>query len=211
MRAADYRIELDLWPSGRLQLAQLGRRFETFAVELRRMRNRSRVAGLLAHGITMPEVFSGALGSRESSTELQVYDTHVTLVPEDGDPWQIPLGALNDVRARVDPPGIALASETAVTVVGLLGRQREVCQAAIVERREAQRRLLAELTGQESFSDGRGVARSKVKGFERLLERFTASARSAGCAELLSAATADPRVGFVQLLDPDGERLASPD
>ena len=213
MHAADYHIQMDLWPSGRLALTQLGRRFETFARELRRIRNQARVAGLLAHGITMPEVFSGALLTTEGAraTELHVYETHVTVVPEEGDPWQVPLGALAAVHLRDDPPGLVLETATSATLIGLLARQREACHAAIVERRESQVRFLAELTGQSLFSDGQGVARSKVKGFESLLARFTAPARVAGSAELLAAATADPRIGFVQLLDPDGEPLASPD
>ena len=61
LRAADYRIELDCWPAGTLVLSQLGRRFDTFSAELRRSRNQARVAGLLAHGISMPEVFPGAV------------------------------------------------------------------------------------------------------------------------------------------------------
>jgi hypothetical protein len=213
LRAADYRIELDLWPGGRLVLTQIGRRFETFARELRRARNQARVAGLLAHGITMPEVFPGALLTPEGprAAEFQVFETHVTVVPEEGDPWQVPLGALTAVRHQDDPPGLVLETAASATVLGLLGRQREACHAAIVERRESQRRFLAELTGQPGFSDGQGVARGEVKGFERLLARFTAPARASGCAELLAAATADPRLGFVQLLDPDGERLESPD
>jgi hypothetical protein len=213
MRAADYAIEIDLWPGGRLRLTQLGRRFETFASELWRVRNQARVAGLLAHGITMPEVFSGALlepGGRRAA-ELQVYETHVTIVPEEGDPWQLPLGALSAIRAQDGPPGIVLESAASTTVLGMLGRLREACHAAIVERRESQRRFLEELTGTPGFSDGQGVARSIVKGFDELMARFTVPARAAGCAELLATASADPRIGFVQLLDPGGERLASPE
>ena len=211
LSAGDHRIELDLWPSGRLALTQLGRRFETFAQELRRARNQGRVAGVLAHGIAMPEVFSGAwlTSAGPRTAELQVYETHVTLVPEDGDPWQIPLGALTAVRSQEDPPGLVLETRTSVTVLGQLARRRDACQVAIVERREAQRRLLAELTGETVFSDGQGVERRAVAGFDALLARFTAPARTSGSAELVAAATADPRLGFVQLLDPDGERLAS--
>jgi hypothetical protein len=61
LRAADYRIELDLWPAGRLVLSELGRRFETFTDALRRARSQARVAGLLAHAPAMPEVFEGAV------------------------------------------------------------------------------------------------------------------------------------------------------
>jgi hypothetical protein len=82
LTAADYRIELHLWPEGRLVLRQLGRRFDTFAHELRRVRNQARVAGMLAHGVTMPDVYDGAVLAPDARpAELQVYDTHVTVVP----------------------------------------------------------------------------------------------------------------------------------
>jgi len=42
LRAADYRIELTLWPAGRLVLSQLGRRFDAFAQELRAARDQAR-------------------------------------------------------------------------------------------------------------------------------------------------------------------------
>src|SRR4029079_8212368 len=91
LRSTDYRIQLDLWPGGRLVLSQLGRRFDTFAQELRSVRNQARVVGLLAHGVTMPEVFAGATLSdgRKLPSEFHVYDTHITIVPEDGDAWQL--------------------------------------------------------------------------------------------------------------------------
>ena len=61
LRAADYSVELDLWPAGKLVLTELGRRFDTFSAALRQARNQARVAGLLAHAPAMPEVFNGAL------------------------------------------------------------------------------------------------------------------------------------------------------
>jgi hypothetical protein len=64
LRAADYRIELDLWPAGRLVLTELGRRFDTFTQALRHARNQARVAGLLAHAAETPEVFEGAVLSK---------------------------------------------------------------------------------------------------------------------------------------------------
>ena len=213
LRAADYRIELDLWPDRKLVLTQLGRRFQTFAQELCRVRNRTRVAGLLAHGIKNPEVFSGALlGSQTPRpAELQVYHTHVTLVPLDGDPWQVPLGALTAVLAQDDPPGVVLKTETGNAVVGQLARHRDAFRRAVMDRIEEQARLLAHLTGQEGFADGLGLPRARIGGFELLLERFTAPERKA-CVEPLLAATSDePRLGFVQLLDPDAEALQSPE
>jgi hypothetical protein len=210
--AADYRIELMLWPGGRLQLSQLGRRFETFAAELRRIRNQARVAGLLAHGVAMPDVFSGALlsASGQRPADMQVYDTHVTVVPADDDPWQLPLGAVTAVREQANPPAIVLETSDGLTTFGQLARRREACLAAIVERREAQRQLLAHLTGQSLFSDGRGVARREVSDFATLVQRFTAPDRVPSARVLLNAATHDPRLGFVQLLDPEPNELSSP-
>ena len=208
LTAADYRIELHLWPEGRLVLRQLGRRFDTFAHELRRVRNQARVAGMLAHGVTMPDVYDGAVLAPDARpAELQVYDTHVAVVPEDDDPWQVPLGAVTSVREEREPPGITLVTPAGLTTLGRLGRQRDACLTAITERREAQRQMLAELTGEAGFSDGRGLGPAGVCDFTRLVERFTAPERVPCARTLLSAATADPRIGFVQLLDPDREGL----
>ena len=208
LTAADYRLDLQIWPEGRLVLRQLGRRFDTFANELRRVRNRARVAGVLAHGITMPEVYEGAvLTPGVQPAEIQVYDTHVTVVPEDDDPWQVPLGAITDVRAEQETPGITLVTPAGLTTLGRFGRQRDACRATIIERRNAQGQLLGELTGEAGFSDGWGRRAAEVRDFRGLVERFTASERASCAQTLLSTATADPRIGFVQLLDPDREGL----
>ena len=71
--------------------------------------------------------------------------------------------------------------------------------------------MLTHLTGQEGFADGLGVPRARIKGFERQLERFTAPERLAGAEALLAVGSGEPRLGFVQLLDPDGEALQSPE
>jgi hypothetical protein len=210
LRAADYRIELDLWPEGRLVLTQLGRRFDTFAAELRRTRNQARVAGMLAHGISMPEVFRGALlgagGAR--SAEFQIYDTHVTLVPEDGDPLQVPLGALSGLTVSDEPPSVTLQAGEERTVIGQLARERDAVHRAIAKRRDAQAKLLQELTGMAGFADGLALPRSRVSGFDYLARRSTAAERVECAAELLAAAKGgEPRLGFVQLLDPDAESL----
>jgi len=208
LRAADYRIELDCWPSGRLTLTQLGRRFDTFTRELRRARNQARVKGLLAHGVTMPETFAGAL--LESSTvrpaELQVYDTHVTIVPEDADPFQLPLGGLTQVSAAEEPPSVVLAMDEARTVVGQLARHRDAFLRAVQGRQAAQARLLAEVTGQSCFADGLAVPRDRVAGFDELVRRFAAPDRAECAAKLLPMAKGgEPRLGFARLLDPDAE------
>jgi len=210
LTAADYRLEMQLWPEGRLVLRQLGRRFDTFTHELRRVRNQARVAGMLAHGITMPDVYEGAVLAPEvRPAELQVYDTHVTVVPEDDDPWQVPLGAVTSISEDSEPPGFTLVTAASLTSVGQMGRQRDACRAAIIERRDAQRQLLAELTGESGFSDGWGLPPTDVNDFTRLSERFTAPERVSCADTLITAATADPRIGFVQLLDPDREGLQS--
>ena len=78
-------------------------------------------------------------------------------------------------------------------------------------RLEEQARLLTHLTGQEGFADGLGIPRARLGGFERLLERFTAPERTACAEPLLAAASDEPRLGFVQLLDLDAEALQSPE
>ena len=213
LRAADYRMEIDRWPAGQLVLTQMGRRHATFLGELRRARNQGRVVGLLAHGVTMPEVFEGALPDARGAlgpAEVQVYDSHVTLVPQDSDPYQVPFGALKSVQLQDDPPALLLETTEGATALGLLGRQRDACRDAIVARLDAHARALSELTGQDGFADGLGVPRDRVRDFAGLVGRYTAPSR-APCAEtLIAAATDDPRIGFVQLLDPDGETLAPP-
>jgi hypothetical protein len=212
LTAHDYRVDLELWPGGRLALSQLGRRFDTFAKELRRVRNQARVSGLLAHGVTMPEVFQGAVLTRGEyrPCELQVYDTHVTVVAGDDDPWQLPLGAMSALGGRENPPAIVIETRDGLTTFGQLARRRDACVASIAERREAQRRLLAELTGQTLFADGWSVARGQIRDFDELVARFTAPERADCARTLLESASDSPRLGFVQLLDPDGDALRSP-
>jgi hypothetical protein len=207
--AADYRIEIELWPNGKLQLTQLGRRFDTFVAELRRIRNLARVGGLLAHGITMPEVFPGAVLSDGGprTADFQLYDTHVTVVPADADPWQVPLGSVTRLRSQDDPPAVVLETPTDTIVLGQLARQRDAFERAISERREAQRQLLEGLTGQSSFSDGWGVSQNEIADFENFTSRFTAPERASCRDALLARATDGARLGFVQLLDPDQNTL----
>ena len=212
LTTGDYRVEMGLWPGGKLVLTQLGRRFDAFAKELRRTRNQARVRGLLAHGVTMPEAFSGALlrKSGNQAVELQVYDTHITVVPEDRDPWQIPLGSLSDVQAVDEPPAFMLESDAGLTTIGQLGRKRDECGRAIMERRNAQQQLLEEITGQPGFADGRGARGGAIRDFESLLRRYASPDRASCAKTLLDASTGEPRFGFVQLVDPDREGLLSP-
>lgn len=214
IEAMDYRIELGLWPGGRLELSQLGRRYDSFRAELRKSRNQARVAGLLAHGVSLPAVFPGiALGRDPQPVECQVYDTHVTIVPAEGDPWQIPLGALTEVSTEEDLPSVVLSTAGSITVIGHLARRRDEFQREIEKRRQAQARQLEALTGSSSFADGVGVERTRLPDFARLVERWAIPDR-AGCATALleAARGGEPRFGFAQLLDPEGgSQAALPD
>lgn len=208
--AEEYRIEIGCWPGGTLLLNQLGRRFDTFTAELRRTRNQARVVGLLAHGVAMPTTFPAAVLGESSArpVECQVYDTHITLVPEDGDPWQVPLGALTGVEITDEPPAVVLLTAQGRTTIGLLARRRDEFHRAVTERRHAQAKLLQSLTGTAVFADGLGIERPRAPDFDALVERWTVPERAACAAALLRAARGgEPRLGFVQLLDPDGEAL----
>jgi hypothetical protein len=208
LKAEDYRVEIGCWPGGTLLLNQLGRRFDTFSAELRRSRHQARVAGLLAHGIGIPEVFPGAVLGQSSSrpVECHVYDTHITLVPADGDPWQVPLGALTALEVTDEPPAVVLATADQRTTIGLMARRRDEFHRAVTKRRQAQTRLLRSITGLPVFSDGLGVERSRVPRFDALVERWSVPNRAEGARTIIQAARGgEARLGFVQLLDPDAE------
>lgn len=210
LRAADYRIELDLWPAGRLVLTELGRRFETFSNALRQARNQARVSGLLAHAPSMPELFQGALLSPATAgpVELQVFSTHLTIVPADADPWQLPLGALTDVTTVDDPPSVVLISGDKRIAIGQLARRRDAFHASVVAQRIAQAQLLAKYMNRAGFADGLGMPRDRISGFDALLDRCCSADRLEGAKEMLAATAGDePRLGFVQLLDPDEDGL----
>jgi hypothetical protein len=56
------------------------------------------------------------------------------------------------------------------------------------------------------FTDGQGVARASLEGFEYLLERSCNAERFDGAKALLAlAAGGEARLGYVQLLDPDSD------
>ena len=50
-----------------------------------------------------------------------------------------------------------------------------------------------------------GVPEDRVAGFGQLLERYTARERADSARALLSEATEPASLGFVQLLDPEGD------
>ncbi|MBK9090977.1 MAG: hypothetical protein IPL90_18840 [Holophagales bacterium] len=93
-------LTLGLHPAGQLRLSMLARRHETFARALADARDEARVRGLLAHGLGEPEPFDGALlePGPARDARLLVWPTHVTVVAAGGDPFQIPLGSVDEVR-----------------------------------------------------------------------------------------------------------------
>jgi hypothetical protein len=142
---------------------------------------------------------------------ILIYPTHITVVREGDDPFQVPLGALTAVETPDEPPGVSLVAEGGRTTLGQLARQRDACAAAIRKARDAQDRLLADYAGQPGFADGRGVPRGAIRDFDALLARCAAPERLEGARALLRAARGDePRLGFVRLLDPDPESLQAP-
>lgn len=209
LRVGDHRLEIECWPGGMLVLDQLGRRFDTFTAELGRARRQARVAGLLAHGIALPIVFPAEVD--DLPVECQVYHTHVTLAPDNADPWQIPLGALQDIETVDDPHAVALVTAEGRTTIRKLARRRDEFFRAVTERRNAQTALLHSLTGLTLFADGLGVERSRLPDFAALLERWSSPERTDCAATLLAKVQGgEPRFGLVQLLDPDRETLRAP-
>jgi hypothetical protein len=205
-----YRIELSVWPAGTIELSELGRRFESFAAELTVLRNRARVAGLLAHGVVLPSVYAGdwAHDANHEPVEIQVYPTHVTIVPLNEDPVQIPLGGLVSIHGTEHPPAAELSGPGPAITLDHLGRQRDALIRAVTDARDLQARTLAGYTGRNVFADGRGVARASLEGFDYLLERSCVPARLDGARELLGlAGGGEPRLGYAQLLDPESESV----
>jgi len=211
LRAADYAVTLDRWPSGRLVVSQLGRRFETFAAAVREARDRARVSGFLAHGLDDPLPFTGAVLEPAPVREarLLLYATHLTVVPKEDDPFQVPYGAVAELRPDAARHALALETAGGAIVLGHVARDTDAFHSALRTRRDAQAKRLADLTGETVFADGQGVARSALHRIDELLRAFAAPERAAGLAALLDPA--DPpeavRFGFVELLDLD-ERLA---
>lgn len=208
LRIAGRRIELELWPDGRLALKGLGRRHDAFVAELRRARNAARVAGMLAHAPEAARTFEGTVDSVPAG--LAVYSTHLTVVPADGDPWQLPLGAVQGISRTEDPPGVTVKTAAASHAFGQLARLRDAFFEALVAARNAQSQWLERLTGERVFSDGQGIERARLAGFDSLLRNFSAPERHDGAQALLARCSGgEPRIGFVQLLDPGDESVGA--
>jgi hypothetical protein len=211
--AGDHRLTLDLWPGGTLTLLHLARRFDAFTAALGLARDRARVAGLLAHAPAPPAVFAGAVlrDGAPHGAAILLYPTHVTVVPDGEDPFEVPLGAMTAAGTVEEPPGVAVTTAEGRVVVGQLARRRDAFFTALSEARAAQAKRWTDYAGQAGFSDGTGVPRSGIADFDGLLARCCAPERLAGARRLLAAVRGgEARLGFVQLLDPAPENLAAP-
>lgn len=212
-RDVERELLLSLFPAGTIRLTRLARRHETFSRALGEARDRARLAGLLSHGIDAPAVFEGTLKDPgpERAARFLVYRTHLAVIPGTADPFQVPFGAVSSVR-RSDPEwDVVLEGDGLRVVAGRLARKTEAFVRALEAAREEGLSRLSEATGTGIFADGTGVTIEDPAEFDRLLAAFTAPERSDGAARIVAAAgRSNVRIGFVELLDPDGEALAPP-
>jgi hypothetical protein len=120
----------------------------------------------------------------------------------------MPFGAMSEIVAFDDPPSVTLVSGEERVVLGQLARRRDVFHAKVLANRDAQAQTLARYTGRSGFADGIGAPRDQVTGFDMLLGRSSSAERLDGARSILARVTeGEPRIGFVQLLDPDAEML----
>jgi hypothetical protein len=208
-------LTLGLHPSGQLRISMLARRHETFARALADARDAARVRGLLAHGLGNPEPFDGALLEPAPGRDagLLVWPTHVTVVPAGADPFQIPLGSVDEVRFVEGTWEVVLATAAGAFHFGRLARRTDAFARAVRGSRDAMLERFARASGTPLFSDGRWVpARDIGSDFERLLVSFSAPERLDGAREIVQRAGRDScALGLADLLDPDDEGLAAKD
>ena len=206
-------LTLGLHPSGQLRLSMLARRHETFARALAEARDAARVRGLLAHGLGVPERFDGAVlePGPASDARLLVWPTHVTVVPVGSDPFQLPLGSVDDVRFVEGTWEVVLATRTGTFHFGRLARRTDAFARAVRKARTAMLERCARASGTRLFADGRAVPATDLDtGFERLLVSFSAPERLDGAREIVKRAGRDScALGLAELLDPDDEGLAA--
>ena len=221
--SADYAIDLSLWPEGKLSLRKLGRLWESFSAALLDARDDAVLHGTLAHGLEERARFDGAAADSDPPAPawLRVYPTHLAVVPRGGLPFQVPWGAVEEIRLDEAAYSVTLRSAAATHRIGRLARKTEAFQRACEEsRREQQERIVLavtphlpalppiasrRLTG--AFQDGRGVPQSLLEAaapgsFAGLLERLAAGDRLDRARRLAELARpGESRIGVVELLD----------
>jgi hypothetical protein len=206
-------LTLGLHPSGQLRLSMLARRHETFAKALAEARDAARVRGLLAHGLGVPERFDGALlePGPSGDARLIVWPTHVTVVPAGSDPFQLPLGSVDDVRFVEGTWEVVLATAAGAHHFGRLARRTDAFARTVRKARAEMLERCARASGTRLFADGRPVsAKDLGADFERLLVSFSAPERLDGAREIVKRAGREHcALGLAELLDPDDEGLAA--
>lgn len=205
-------LALGLYPEGTLRLFHLGRRHQTFASALASARDGARLAGMLAHGLSAPVRFSGTL--REPGgpvpARLLIYATHLAVVPDAADPFQLPFGSFDEITFDEAAWDVRIGTAGRCFVFGQLARQTEAFARALSMAWEDQKRRFSKASGTSSFADGLAVPATELAGFGGLLERFTASERIEGARLLVELAGREQvGLGLVELLDPDPDGLAA--
>ena len=224
--AADFAIELTLAPEGKLTLRKLGRLWESFSAAFLDARDDAVLHGALAHGLAEKSRFEGAAADSDppKPAGLRVYPTHLAVVPRGGLPFQLPWGAVEEIRLDGADYAVVLRSAAAACRIGRLARKTEAFQRACEEaRREQQERIVLavtphlpalspiaarRLTG--AFQDGSGVAQSVLDAaapgaFGGLIERLAAGERLERARHLVEISSpGQARIGIVELLDAEG-------
>jgi hypothetical protein len=166
---------------------------------------------MLAHGIDAPVRFRGAMIDLEPApADFFVFPTHLTVAPDCGDPWQIPLGAIRSVQHSGKDWTIEVAAWDRLFRFGQLARLTEKFAASLSEAAARSRAELGAAEESPLFADGAGVPASQLPGFARLLERWSSPERLDG-AKAIVARASDPRLGLVKLVDTDDQLLAARD
>ena len=101
-----------------------------------------------------------------------------------------------------------LQTGAGTVVIGRLARAATTFSAAVSAQRNAQAQLLATVHGRSGFADGLGdAARPRSPGSTRCSERCCSAERLDGAKKSSRPAGGEPRLGLVQLLDPDADSV----
>lgn len=163
---ADYLLRLQT-PSGTVEFGRLGGRHDEAKAALRDARNRALGRALLASEARLHDVFGAerVVGEASAEVEVRLYDTRLSLHPDDGDPTVIEYGDLRSVRFDESSYSTVLEMEHGGSIsLGQLGRRSREVPALLRERLLALARWLAAAERQslgggtgEPWRDGRSI------------------------------------------------------
>ena len=202
MAASTWAIDVEVWPGRSLRLSQLARRFESFTAALKSARDRRRVAGMLAHGISRPKEFRGVIRPGRDATFL-VYATHLTVVPDDGDPFQVPWGMVRSITRDEPTWNVNLEMDRGSLAFGAFGQMTDAFHRAAEAEHAASVERIRRAAGSDRFADGVGVA---IDDAASLVARWAAPERRESGAALVRTGA---RIGLVEMLEIDGDRVMS--